>query len=67
VNPYGPLYGSPEYSSDDMPILDPKTRSQSRVLRQRESWSLLSGLALLFQLAHDSTTTSCPKGQDEPY
>ena len=25
VNPYGPLYGSPEYSSDDMPILDPKT------------------------------------------
>jgi hypothetical protein len=25
VNPYGPLYGSPEYSSDDIPILDPKT------------------------------------------
>ena len=25
VNPYGPLYASPEYSSDDMPILDPKT------------------------------------------
>jgi hypothetical protein len=25
VNPYGPLYGSPEYSSDEMPILDPKT------------------------------------------
>ena len=25
VNAYGPLYGSPEYSSDDMPILDPKT------------------------------------------
>src|SRR5687767_13769576 len=25
VNPHGPLYGSPEYSSDDMPILDPKT------------------------------------------
>jgi hypothetical protein len=24
VNAYGPLYGSPEYSSDDMPILDPK-------------------------------------------
>lgn len=23
VNAYGPLYGSPEYSSDDMPILDP--------------------------------------------
>jgi hypothetical protein len=23
VNGYGPLYGSPEYSSDDMPILDP--------------------------------------------
>ena len=25
VNSYGPLYGSPEYSSDEMPILDPKT------------------------------------------
>jgi hypothetical protein len=25
VNAYGPLYGSPEYSSDEMPILDPKT------------------------------------------
>jgi hypothetical protein len=24
VNAYGPLYGSPEYSTDDMPILDPK-------------------------------------------
>jgi hypothetical protein len=27
VNAYGPLYGSPEYSTDDMPILDPKTHS----------------------------------------
>jgi hypothetical protein len=25
VNAYGPLYGSPEYSTDDMPILDPRT------------------------------------------
>ena len=25
VNGYGPLYGSPEYSTDSMPILDPKT------------------------------------------
>ena len=25
VNAYGPLYGSAEYSSDDIPILDPKT------------------------------------------
>ena len=25
VNAYGPLFGSPEYSSDDIPILDPKT------------------------------------------
>src|SRR5438128_1749084 len=25
VNAYGPLYGSNEYSSDNMPILDPKT------------------------------------------
>jgi len=25
VNSYGPLYGSPEYSSDEIPILDPKT------------------------------------------
>ena len=23
VNPYGPLYGAPEYASDEMPILDP--------------------------------------------
>jgi len=27
VNPYGPLYGSAEYSSDDIPILDPKTHT----------------------------------------
>jgi hypothetical protein len=25
VNAYGPLYGSPEYSTDNMPILDPKS------------------------------------------
>jgi hypothetical protein len=25
VNAYGPLYGSPEYSTDEIPILDPKT------------------------------------------
>ena len=25
VNAYGPVYGSPEYSTDNMPILDPKT------------------------------------------
>ena len=29
VNAYGPLYGSPEYSTDDMPILDPKTHKTS--------------------------------------
>jgi hypothetical protein len=29
VNSYGPLYGSPEYSSDDIPILDPKTHKVS--------------------------------------
>ncbi|MFL6825487.1 MAG: carboxypeptidase-like regulatory domain-containing protein, partial [Bradyrhizobium sp.] len=29
VNRYGPLYGSPEYSSDDMPTLDPKTHTAS--------------------------------------
>jgi hypothetical protein len=27
VNPYGPLFGSPEYSSDNIPILDPKTHT----------------------------------------
>jgi hypothetical protein len=27
VNAYGPLYGSPEYSTDNMPILDPKTNT----------------------------------------
>ena len=25
VNGYGPLYGSPEYATDELPILDPKT------------------------------------------
>ena len=25
VNAHGPLFGSPEYASDNMPILDPKT------------------------------------------
>jgi hypothetical protein len=29
VNAYGPLYGSPEYSTDNMPILDPKTNRVS--------------------------------------
>jgi hypothetical protein len=29
VNSYGSLYGSPEYSSDDIPILDPKTHKTS--------------------------------------
>src|SRR5947209_7208154 len=29
VNPYGPLFGSAEYSSDDIPILDPKTHKTS--------------------------------------
>jgi hypothetical protein len=29
VNAWGPLYGSNEYSSDDMPILDPKTHTVS--------------------------------------
>ena len=27
VNAYGPLFGSPEYSTDNMPILDPKTNT----------------------------------------
>ena len=27
VNAYGPLYGAPEYSTDMMPILDPKTHT----------------------------------------
>src|SRR3954464_9094750 len=29
VNAYGPLYGSNEYSSDEMPMLDPKTHKVS--------------------------------------
>ncbi|HET7803489.1 MAG TPA: carboxypeptidase regulatory-like domain-containing protein [Pseudolabrys sp.] len=29
VNAYGPLFGSPEYSTDNMPILDPKTNKVS--------------------------------------
>src|SRR6266550_4179375 len=29
VNAHGPLYGSPEYSTDNMPILDPKTNTVS--------------------------------------
>ena len=27
VNAYGPLYGSPEYATDNMPILDPRTHT----------------------------------------
>ncbi len=29
VNAYGPLFGSTEYSTDDLPILDPKTNTAS--------------------------------------
>jgi hypothetical protein len=29
VNAYGPVFGSPEYSSDEIPILDPKTHKPS--------------------------------------
>ena len=29
VNPYGPLFGSPELSTDNMPILDPKSHKVS--------------------------------------
>ncbi len=29
VNAWGPLYGSPEYSTDNIPILDPKTNTQT--------------------------------------
>ncbi|MDP2620407.1 MAG: carboxypeptidase regulatory-like domain-containing protein [Hyphomicrobiales bacterium] len=29
VNAYGPLFGSPEYSTDNLPILDPKTNTVS--------------------------------------
>ena len=29
VNAYGPLYGAPEYATDNMPILDPKTHTVS--------------------------------------
>ncbi|HUC71167.1 MAG TPA: hypothetical protein VMS01_08255, partial [Stellaceae bacterium] len=29
VNPYGPVFGSTEYSTDDLPILDPKTNRVS--------------------------------------
>ena len=29
VNAYGPVYGSPEYSTDNIPILDPKTSTVS--------------------------------------
>jgi hypothetical protein len=29
VNAYGPLYGSTEYSTDDLPVLDPKTNTVS--------------------------------------
>ena len=27
VNAHGPLYGSPEYATDDLPILDPRTHT----------------------------------------
>src|SRR5262249_51113026 len=31
VNPYGALYGSPEESSDFMPVLDPKNNTKSSI------------------------------------
>ena len=31
VNGYGPLYGSPEYASDHLPVLDPKTAQASYI------------------------------------
>ncbi len=31
VNAYGPLYGSPEYSTDHLPVLDPKTNKVSYI------------------------------------
>ena len=31
VNPYGVLYGSPEYASDHLPVLDPKTAKVSTI------------------------------------
>ena len=32
LNPNGPIYGSPEDSTDEMPVLDPKTATASEVL-----------------------------------
>ncbi|HEX4040295.1 MAG TPA: carboxypeptidase regulatory-like domain-containing protein [Xanthobacteraceae bacterium] len=31
VNAYGPLYGSPEYATDHLPVLDPKTNKVSYI------------------------------------
>jgi hypothetical protein len=31
VNPYGKIYGAPELSTDDIPVLDPKTHTASSV------------------------------------
>jgi hypothetical protein len=34
VNGYGPLYGAPELSTDEFPILDPRTNTATRSVRQ---------------------------------
>ena len=44
VNAYGPLYGSPEYSTDNMPILDPKTNTGD-VLQDAGAGSEHAGVA----------------------
>jgi hypothetical protein len=31
VNPYGPVYGAPEYASSEMPVLDPKTHTTTYI------------------------------------
>jgi hypothetical protein len=41
VNAYGPLFGSPEYSTDMMPILDPKTHTVTSIAeRAQDNFSL---------------------------
>jgi hypothetical protein len=49
VNAYGPLFGSPEYSTDVIPILDPKTntlttfKAPARCQHARNAWTWARG------------------------
>src|SRR5207249_8642192 len=50
VNANGPLYGSPEYSTDSYPILDPKTNTVSFFRSEEHTSELQSRFDLVCRL-----------------